>query len=52
MKEKKDPMILKSFGSLSRSSFSYAVTHAFSWPIKGKVVRLIKGIATHHIDSG
>ena len=50
MKEKKDPAILKAFGSLSRSSFSSTVTHAFSWPIKGKVGHPIRGIATHHIN--
>ena len=43
MKEKKDPAILKAFGSISRSSFSSAITHAFPWPIKGKAGHPIKG---------
>ena len=51
MKEKKDLAILKAFDSLSHSSFSSAVAHAFSWPIKGKAGRPIRGIATHRINS-
>ena len=39
MKEKKDPMILKAFFSLSFFSFSSTVTRAFSSPIKGKAGR-------------
>ena len=42
MKEKKDPAILKDFFSLILL-FSSAVTRAFSWPIKGKARRPMKG---------
>ena len=51
MKEKKDPVILKAFGSLSLSFlFFLYCNHAFPWPIKGKAGRPIRGIATHRID--
>jgi len=50
MKEKKDPTILKAFGSLSLVLlFSSAVTHAFPWLIKGKAGRPIRG--SQHITS-
>ena len=53
MKEKEDLAILKAFGSLSlsRYSFSSAITRAFPWLIKGKAGRPIRGIATHRINS-
>ena len=43
MKEKKDPVILEAFFSLSFFSFSSVVTRAFPWPIKGKAGRPLKG---------
>ena len=43
MKEKKDPVILEAFFSLSFFSFSSTVTRNFSSPIKGKAGRPMKG---------
>ena len=43
MKEK-DSAILEAFFSLSFFSFSSTVIHAFSWPVKGKAGRPMKGM--------
>ena len=50
-KEPKTFRITRPFFSFSSSSFSFTVTRAFPWPIKGKTGHPIKGIATHRIDS-
>ena len=51
MKEKKDPMILEAFFSLSFFSFFSSVTHAFPSPIKGKAGRPYQEIRTHKIET-
>ena len=43
MKEKKDPVILEAFFSLSFFSFSTAVTHTFPSPIKEETWHPMKG---------
>ena len=55
MKEKKDPVTLKAFVSLSLVLlFSSVVTYAFPWPIKGKAGHPMKGInqSTHQDSIG
>ena len=50
MKEKKDPVILEAFFSLSFFSFSSVVTRAFPWPIKGKARRPMEVIDPSSTD--
>ena len=47
MKEKKDPVILEAFFSLSFFSFSSSITLAFPWPIKEEAGHPMKGGSGH-----